>query len=698
MKRLQAFLAALLAVLLFASAAEAAGRLRFGRSVSVIPNAATFGNLTWSGYGAECDAGLAPGLTITGPDAGLNDWTQDANGCIVPTGTYGTAKTFAKAAGQVYQLIFGSTPVHITLAANRMDVTSLATDAAADYQLKNVLQRDYTVAGSVQLGTSISLRDGAVVRFESITAPTWDISTPVGGYEGAGTITNAGSGYTNGTHFNVPATGGSGTGMVLVVTAAGGVVTQIHVNSWGDGAYVNGDVIGLTVPSGTLLAGSGLQYTIANANGRIEIRSETADTTSTDAYGNLTRGGGAIIEGIEFAGTGNYLIPIDFRYINFEWTHASVKPFDFFMTYRSSAEHSRYGISFYNNFCGVTGPLTAAQIDEDCFAVRQGTAQDNYVHNIDRGMELGTDTGNNSLYSTAHRNVGGQIYVDFIDTRGPLNVVTENHGFDFSASAAAHGDAVQHFGIEDGLTYANVIRMEKNTFTRNAGVLNSVSPQGSAGFFGDTVDPARMEDVIVRNNIGWSPACNGAAITRSTDPEVKYNLVIRPLTGAPNTNGSWSPCSPNLRLINGSGGVVERNVNNGNVSLESQPGATTADNLTPAVSSAAYTAAWPNLDQTGATQGNRLEFLRQMTPANRLNTDSPPGVMKSDGTAIGPLFPACPGDDIGAWNDGTVWDCSNPTWRSAHPEASWVFLGGAAWRRRRRPANDDAPGDVRRAA
>lgn len=670
--RLFVVFAALLALLWgHAADATAAGRFRLATATTPTPgDNINFGIDTWAGYGRMC-LGLTPGAVKGGPDAALPDFGQDAQGCIVPfpAQSYGSVQAYAKTAGQTYQYTFDGIPVNVTLAADRLDVTSLPTDAAADFQLKNVLIRTYGTQGAVTLEKSIYIRDGSIVRFESVTSPAWGITTPAGGYGGAGTTTAPGSGYTAGTHFDVPMTGGSGTGAVAVVTIVGGAVDQIHINSWGNGAYVNGDVLGLTVPSGTLLAGSGLQYTLTHANGRITIRSETPNTTWVDEYGNPKRGGGAIIEGIEFTSTSHYLIPIDFRYINFEWQYATEKPFDFFFRYRDNTAPQPYGISFYNNFCG--SPLGDASPREDCFDARQGVAQENYIDTAGRAIQIGTDVPNHSLPSLATRNVGRRLYTDMVDTLGPFNTSTYNHSFDWNALPPAHADQGQHFGLQNGVSYATTVTFRYNTSSKNEGALNTVSPQGTIMQAGDTDIGLTMGGVKGNNNIGWTVANQAAAITRATDPEVLANTVLQILPGAPNTNGSWVISSPRIRLLSGTGGLVSHNIiADPLIEVGTQPGVVVTDNLSPTASAAAYLALFPNLDYTTATHGNRLEFLRQFTPQNRLITASPPGVVNLDGTVVGALFPACPGETIGAWNDLTVWNCANGAWLAAHPPAN----------------------------
>lgn len=82
-----------------------------------------------------------------------------------------------------------------------------------------------------------------------------------------GAIT-AGSGYTNGTYFNVPLTGGSGTGALATVTVAGGVVTAVTVTK-GGAFYTVGNTLSAAAST---VGGSGTGFsvpvaTVGNANG-----------------------------------------------------------------------------------------------------------------------------------------------------------------------------------------------------------------------------------------------------------------------------------------------------------------------------------------------------------------------------------------------------------------------------------------------
>jgi len=71
------------------------------------------------------------------------------------------------------------------------------------------------------------------------------------------TITNAGSGYTNGTYTNRALTGGAGSGATANITVAGGVVTAVVINGHGVN-YAVGNTLTASIPGG-----SGFVLTVA---------------------------------------------------------------------------------------------------------------------------------------------------------------------------------------------------------------------------------------------------------------------------------------------------------------------------------------------------------------------------------------------------------------------------------------------------
>jgi len=67
------------------------------------------------------------------------------------------------------------------------------------------------------------------------------------------TLTNAGSGYTNGTYNNQALTGGTGTGATANITVAGGVVTAVVINGHGSG-YATSNILSAALPAGSSFA------------------------------------------------------------------------------------------------------------------------------------------------------------------------------------------------------------------------------------------------------------------------------------------------------------------------------------------------------------------------------------------------------------------------------------------------------------
>lgn len=67
------------------------------------------------------------------------------------------------------------------------------------------------------------------------------------------TLTNAGSGYTNGTYTNQPLTGGTGSGATANITVAGNVVTAVVINGHGTD-YTVGDVLSASFGGGSSFA------------------------------------------------------------------------------------------------------------------------------------------------------------------------------------------------------------------------------------------------------------------------------------------------------------------------------------------------------------------------------------------------------------------------------------------------------------
>ena len=63
------------------------------------------------------------------------------------------------------------------------------------------------------------------------------------------TITNAGSGYTNGTYRFIALTGGTGSGATATIVVAGGIVTSVSLEDFGQD-YTDGDTLSAAIPVG----------------------------------------------------------------------------------------------------------------------------------------------------------------------------------------------------------------------------------------------------------------------------------------------------------------------------------------------------------------------------------------------------------------------------------------------------------------
>jgi hypothetical protein len=141
----------------------------------------------------------------------------------------------------------------------------------------NILTNSFTVVNRVGIGSTLDPDRGPILT---------------------GTITNAGSGYTDGTYTNravayVSGGGSGGAYALLTVTISGGVVTNVVV-SWGGQRYLAGEII--TVSTANLGGtGSGFQFTIDTVN-----QSNLYTTDSTGSKIRLERNNTSVSAGQEY--------------------------------------------------------------------------------------------------------------------------------------------------------------------------------------------------------------------------------------------------------------------------------------------------------------------------------------------------------------------------------------------------------------
>lgn len=144
----------------------------------------------------------------------------------------------------------------------------LEDNSVTGIRLKHKLTTGQVVIeGSSTNGVDASINPSAQLAIKSTTrgfvppvmTGTQRDAIPVGLISSA-TITNAGTGYTDGNYNAVPLTGGDGTGAISNVVISGGVLTSILIINMGTG-YNQGDVV--SVNSGDVGGtGSGIQITL----------------------------------------------------------------------------------------------------------------------------------------------------------------------------------------------------------------------------------------------------------------------------------------------------------------------------------------------------------------------------------------------------------------------------------------------------
>lgn len=636
---------------LFAAWVSAFAVLLCAAAATAADFAISFGIKTPSGYGASCTAGLAPGLMITG--TGAADWAQDAAGCIIPAGTYGVTKisgagVWSKTAGQTYNLTFGGvTTVDITLVAARYDISSISTDTTSSNQLRTLGLLAYTDTRAFALGDAVYLRAKTFTEWGG-AGTSWNL--PVAGYKGAGTITNAGVGCTPGTYTNLAATGGTGTGALLVVTVVSGTVRAVHVNDPGTG-YLASDVISAAVPGCT----TAFSYTVIDLAARITIRSETPNE-GTDADGNPTRGGSATIGGLRFGGTAVRRSPFKIMYLNVLKTGPTAYGASYML---GQSTTGAYGSAYLYNRVENVGPFTVNPVWS---GIQSAMGEVGYNRILNQkvgivqggyGATPGTYPPVANIVSYIHHNVITGSNKDAIDLAG-LNLRVEyNLALNFNTTCndavppeCSHSDGIQHFGFAvnaypnwpDNTTFPNFGYIGKNIILRggpiNPSQLGSQSVFMRGGGGGNNV----ITGATIENNIGLTGFGNGVVSESYDVPTWRFNQTIGVLgpTIPPNAY------TTKLYAYSGVGGTFDRNMSNV-ADFTTQTGAIVTNGCLIPYALATYQAVFPNYD---AEPLNWDEAIASMTPVNA--TLGAYGPRLADGTFCTALFPD------GTFNDGTV--------------------------------------------
>ena len=179
------------------------------------------------------------------------------------------------------------------------------SDVLIGHEVKNTvsgIQNNTNINGVVTAAglTTISLNNpvnatiplGTIIEFERGASPlTFESTFTQGGFVDDVIIATGGSGFTNGQYFDVPLTGGTGTGLKVNIVVAGNVVTELTVTDGGSGYSSD-----FTVTSNPTQIGSGsalvLQAKVSTvnrqyANVSLDVNRVTDLTISADLYGTI---------------------------------------------------------------------------------------------------------------------------------------------------------------------------------------------------------------------------------------------------------------------------------------------------------------------------------------------------------------------------------------------------------------------------
>jgi hypothetical protein len=133
---------------------------------------------------------------------------------------------------------------------------------------------------------------GTIIEFERGASPiTFESTYTAGGFVDDVIVANGGGGFTNNQYFDVPLTGGTGTGLKANIVVAGGAVTELTVTDGGTGYNADFSIVNAPVQIGT---GSNLvleaKVSTVNrqyANVSLDVQRVSDLTISADLYGTI---------------------------------------------------------------------------------------------------------------------------------------------------------------------------------------------------------------------------------------------------------------------------------------------------------------------------------------------------------------------------------------------------------------------------
>ena len=188
--------------------------------------------------------------------------------------------------------------------SNQLIFTTNSNTLIGHRVLSSVLgiQENTSISGVITSGglTTVSLNNpltstiptGTVIEFvRGISPLIFESSLTQGSFVDSVIIANGGNGFTDGQYFDVPLTGGTGTGLRVNIIVSGGSVTDITVVN--SGANYSGDFNISSAPaqlgggSGLILLGKISTVNRQYANTSVDIQRVTDLTISADEFGTI---------------------------------------------------------------------------------------------------------------------------------------------------------------------------------------------------------------------------------------------------------------------------------------------------------------------------------------------------------------------------------------------------------------------------
>lgn len=149
---------------------------------------------------------------------------------------------------------FNGTPVEIT----RVEADRLANNLSSTYEAPSTEFPIY-VENSTQIQFyPVTIATATLTYLRKPTTTKWAYT--LNGALMFNTLVG-GTGYTNGGYTNVPAIGGTGTGLTVNLSIIGGIITSVQVETPGSN-YTVGDTLSVVDP-GVIGAGTGLSFKVA---------------------------------------------------------------------------------------------------------------------------------------------------------------------------------------------------------------------------------------------------------------------------------------------------------------------------------------------------------------------------------------------------------------------------------------------------